>query len=158
MKTLLVSTPLFRINHAWRLYLSALPCFSSPCALGSGDSLLVESRTCDRKVASSSPCRNSSKIFFSRVNFLCWLLLGVRSTPVLLQWHVKDPGHSAESTGGRLHLTMHTSLTQWSERRLTMLSRHGVGTYPGMSSYATCQGILSHSCLSSLSHCGLILA
>ena len=24
--------------------------------------------------------------------------------PVLLQWHVKDPGHSAKSTGGRLHL------------------------------------------------------
>ena len=24
--------------------------------------------------------------------------------PVLLQWHVKDPGHSAKSAGGRLHL------------------------------------------------------
>ena len=34
------------------------------------------------------------------------------SNPVLLQWHVKDPGHSAKSTGGWLHLIMHTPLTQ----------------------------------------------
>ena len=32
-------------------------------------------------------------------------------TPVLLQWHVKDPGHSAKSVGGRLHLNTHTPLT-----------------------------------------------
>ena len=31
-------------------------------------------------------------------------LLGVRSTPVLPQWHVQDPGHFAKSAGGRLHL------------------------------------------------------
>ena len=31
--------------------------------------------------------------------------------PVLPQWHVRDPGHSAKSAGGRLHLNMHTSLT-----------------------------------------------
>ena len=35
--------------------------------------------------------------FSSRVNFVCGLLFGVRSTPVLQQWHVKDPGHSAKS-------------------------------------------------------------
>ena len=34
------------------------------------------------------------------------------SIPVLLQWHVKDPGHSAKSAGGRLHLNMHTPLTR----------------------------------------------
>ena len=27
---------------------------------------------------------------------------GIRSTPVLPQQHVKDPGHSAKSAGGRL--------------------------------------------------------
>ena len=32
----------------------------------------------------------------ARVNFVCWLLLDVRSTPVLPQWHVEDPGHSAK--------------------------------------------------------------
>ena len=39
------------------------------------------------------------EIFFSRVNSL----FGVRSTPVLPQWHVKDPGHSDKSVGDRLH-------------------------------------------------------
>ena len=29
---------------------------------------------------------------------------GIRSTPVLPQWHVKDPGQSNESAGGRLQL------------------------------------------------------
>ena len=32
---------------------------------------------------------------------------GIRSTPVLLQQHVKDPGHSAKSAGGRLQLNTH---------------------------------------------------
>ena len=30
--------------------------------------------------------------------------LGIRSTPVLPQWHVKDPCHSAKSAGFRLQL------------------------------------------------------
>ena len=33
---------------------------------------------------------------------------GIRSTPVLPQQHVKDPGHSAKSAGGRLQLNAHT--------------------------------------------------
>ena len=44
------------------------------------------------------------KIIFCRVNFVCWLLFGVRSISVLPQWLVKDPGHSTKSAGGRLHL------------------------------------------------------
>ena len=32
----------------------------------------------------------------------------IRSTLVLPQWHVKDPGHSAKSAGGRLQLNTHT--------------------------------------------------
>ena len=36
---------------------------------------------------------------------------GIRSIPVLLQWHVNDPGHSAESAGGRLQQThMHPTV------------------------------------------------
>ena len=50
-------------------------------------------------------------------------------TLVLPQWHVKDPGHSAKSAGGRLHLNKHTPVTQQSRSGLTMLSRHNVGTY-----------------------------
>ena len=61
---------------------------------------------------------------------LCWLLFGVHSTLVLPQWHVKDPSHSAKSAGGRLHLNVHTALTQRSRSGLTMpLSRHSVGIY-----------------------------
>ena len=122
----------------------------------SHDSLL-ERGTCDWKVASSNPGWSGGRIFLSRVNFMCWLLFGVWSTLVLPQWHIKDPGYSAKSAGGRLHLN--TTLTQQSQSRLTMLlSRYSVGTDQVMSSLATCQGTVSHSHLSSLSHCGLILA
>ena len=34
----------------------------------------LERRTRDRKVAGSNPCRSGGRIFFSRVNFRCWLL------------------------------------------------------------------------------------
>ena len=33
---------------------------------------------------------------------------GIRSTPVLPQLRVKDPGHSAKSASGRLQLNTHT--------------------------------------------------
>ena len=79
--------------------------------------------------------------------------------PVLPQWHGKDPGHSAKSAGDRLHLTTHTPLIQRSRSGLTIpLSGRSVGTYPETSSHATRQGILGLSRLSSMSHCGLILA
>ena len=70
-------------------------------------------------------------MFFSRTNSLCWLLFGVCSIPVLLHWHIEDPGHSAKSASGRLPLNTYTSLTQQSRSWLTMLSRHSVGTYQG---------------------------
>ena len=40
---------------------------------------------------------------------------GVRSTPVLPLSHVKDPGHSAKSAGGRLQLNTHAHCTCGSE-------------------------------------------
>ena len=125
----------------------------------SWDSLLAKHWTHYRKVASSNPGRSGGRIFFSQVNFVCWLLFGVRSTPLLPQWHIKDPCHSAKSAGDRLHINTHTPLAQWSQSGLTMLlSRHSVGTYPETSSHATCQGTFGHSHVSLLSHCGLILA
>ena len=51
--------------------------------------------------------------------------------PLLLQWHIKDPGHSAKSAGGRFHLNTHTPLTQRCRSELTVSSRHSVGTYQG---------------------------
>ena len=54
---------------------------------------------------------------------------GVRSTPVLPQWHVRDPGHSAKSASGRLNLNTHTPFTQQNRSGLTTLSGHSVGTF-----------------------------
>ena len=123
------------------------------------DRLLVERRTRDQKVASSNPGRSGERVFFSRVNFVCWLLFGVRSTSVWQPWHVKYPGHSTKSAGGRLHLNTHTPFTQQCRSGLTMpLSRRSVGTYPETNSHATRQETLGYCRLSSLSYCGLILA
>ena len=107
------------------------------CNRRAGIAQLVELRTRDRKVSSSSPCRSGRIISFFRVNFVCWLLVGVRLYPVLPQFRAKDPGQSARSAGGRLHLTMHTALTQRSWNGLTMLSRHSAGTYKRLSSLTT---------------------
>ena len=105
-----------------------------------------ECQTRDRKVTSLNPGRSGGRIFLSRVNFVCWLLFSDCFTPVLPQWHVKDPSHSAKSAGGRLHLNMHTPFTQQSHSGLTMpLSRHSAETYPETSSHATCQGTFSDS-------------
>ena len=41
---------------------------------GAGVAQWLEHQTCDRKVAGSNPCWSGGRIFFSRVNFLCWLL------------------------------------------------------------------------------------
>ena len=134
-------------------------CRGTESIVGAWIACWLERRTRDRKVASSNPGRSGGRIFYFRVNFVCWLLFGVRSIPVLPQWHVKDPGHSAKSAGGRLHLNTHKPLTRRSQSGLTMpLSRHDVGTYQEKSSHATRQGTPGHSRLSSLSLCGPILA
>ena len=78
----------------------------------------------------TNPGRSSGRSSLSSVNFVCWLLLGVRSTPVLPQCRVKDPGHSAKSAGGRLHQNTHAPWTQRSRSGLTMpLSRHTVAAF-----------------------------
>ena len=65
--------------------------------------------------------------------------------------------HINKSAGGRLRLNSHTPLTKQSQSGLTMpLCRESMGTYQESSSHAIRQGTLSHSCLSSLSHYGLI--
>ena len=49
---------------------------------------------------------------------------------MLPQWHIKDPGHSAKSADGRLHLNTLSPLTKRSRSGLTMpLSSYSVGTY-----------------------------
>ena len=82
------------------------------------NSLLVEHWTHDRKAASSNPgsSSRSRSIFFSRVKFVCLLLFGVRSTPVLAQWHEKDPGNSVKRADGRLHLNiLDPTKSEWAD-------------------------------------------
>ena len=43
-------------------------------SVGAGIAQWLERRTRDWKVAGLNPCRSGGSIFFSRVNFLCWLL------------------------------------------------------------------------------------
>ena len=93
------------------LHLNVQTICSSRYSHGQHD-LLVQRRTRDWNVASLNPGRSSGEIVFSRIDFLCWLLFDVRSTPVLPQWYVKDPSNSAKSSDGRLHLNTLTPLTQ----------------------------------------------
>ena len=118
------------------LNLHDLPCSSnSAFGMGAGVACRLERQTHDQKVASLNPGRSGGRIFFSRFSFVCWLLFGVHSNPILPQWHI-NPSHSAESAGGRLHLNMHTSLTQRSRSVLTMpLSRNSVGAFKETSSH-----------------------
>ena len=44
------------------------------CCRGAGIAQWLEHWTRDWKVAGSNPCWNGGRIFFSRVDFLCWLL------------------------------------------------------------------------------------
>ena len=87
---------------------------------------LVERLICDREVEGSIPGSSSGRIFFSRVrpNCLCWLLLiGVRSTPLGYR-------SGTEKTLVTLRKEQ-VAGSQWRHSGLTMLSRHGVGTYQG---------------------------
>ena len=49
--------------------------------MGCQDSTVVECRTCDRKFTRLSPGRSGRRMFFSRVNFSCWLLIQYRLHP-----------------------------------------------------------------------------
>ena len=101
-----------------------------PCCVSAGIAWWLERRTRDQKFACSNPGRSGGRIFFSRVNFVCRLLFGVCSTPVLPQWHVTDPDHCAKSAGSRLHLNTHTPLTHRSRNGLSMpLSRQSAVSY-----------------------------
>ena len=138
------------------LFFFFLSLFSSKS--GSWDSLLVRVPDPWSKGCEFESWQEQWENFLHQSQLCVLTLIRCPFHPVLPQWHVKDPGHSAKSAGGRLHLKTHTPLTQRCRSGLTMLlSRHSVGTYPETSSHATCQGTFCLSHLSSLSHCGLIL-
>ena len=106
------------ISWSWQMLITTFFCTACVitvcvlCSWRAGIACWLECWTCDRKVASSNHGWSGRRIFLSRLNFVCWLLFGVCSTPLAPQWHIKDPGHSAKSVGGRLHQNRPTSLTQ----------------------------------------------
>ena len=78
---------------------------------GAGIAQWLERRNRDRKVPGSSPDRNGWIIFFSRVNFLCWLLFRYPFHPHEVTAIARKrslPGHSAKSAGGKLQLNTRT--------------------------------------------------
>ena len=64
---------LYLIRHRWpRIWNKRRIC--NRIGKGAGIAQWLERRTRDWKVAGSNPCWNGGRIFFSRVDFLCWLL------------------------------------------------------------------------------------
>ena len=53
------------------------------------------------------PAGGAGEFSFPWSTFCADSYFGIRSTPVLPQQHVKDPGHSAKRAGGRLQLKTH---------------------------------------------------
>ena len=62
---------IFLLSQYWNIH-SCLAC-GETCLLCCQ---WLEHRTRDRKVVGLNPCWSGGRIFFSRVNFLCWLLFG----------------------------------------------------------------------------------
>ena len=73
---------------------------------GAGIAQWLEHRTRDQKVAGSNPCRSSGRIFFSRVNFLCWLLFRYLFHPCVTAVARKRPRSLCQKC--RLQLNTHT--------------------------------------------------
>ena len=106
-----VNTPIhlpFVLTGKWAVFFFADMPTCHPLR-GAGIAQWLERRTHDWKVAGSNPCWNSGRIFFSRVDFLCWLLFRYPFHPCVTTVARKNPGHSAKSAGGRLQLNTHTS-------------------------------------------------
>ena len=101
-----VETLRFTLCWVRRLCVQSFPHTCTYC-LGAGIACWLEHRTHDQKVASSDPGRSSQRTFFSRVNF------SVCSTPMLLHWPIKDPGHSAKSAKVQVACHAQTCIHPW---------------------------------------------
>ena len=105
-------------------------------AKGSGDSLLVERRTRDRKVASLNPGGSGGRIFLLQSEHRVLTLIRCPFHTRVITLARKRPRsfYLTKSAGGRLHLNTHTPLTQRSRSGLVMqLSRHSVDSAPVVS-------------------------
>ena len=138
------------VRRVWQILMNI---FERHTVRGSRDSVLVERRTRGRKVVSSIPDRSADKIFFSRVKFLCWLIRCPfhsrftaeawkiwRSFCQKCRWQA-TPKHA---------YTRDSTKSEWTDYAV----QAECGDLSGTSSHGT----IDHSRLSSLNHCGLILA
>ena len=69
--------------------------------------MTTEHRTCDRKVPGLGPHWSCRRIFFSSVNFLCWLLFRYLFHSRVTAVARKRSQSFCQSAGGRLQLSMH---------------------------------------------------
>ena len=67
----------------------------------------LEHRNRDWNVAGTSLCRNGRRFSCPGSTLCAGSYFGMRSSPVLPQQHVKDPGHSAKCADDRLQLNTH---------------------------------------------------
>ena len=123
-------------HHVWGIAsccpcnpLDGLPEFENCQRVRAGIAQWLERRTRDWKVAGSNPCWSGGRIFFSRVDFLCWLLFRYPFHPRVTAVARKRSSHSSKSAGGRLQLNTHTPYVcgfAWSDME------HGCMVYTGL--------------------------
>ena len=98
--------------------------------------LLVERGTRDRRFRVRIPAGAAGE-FSSRINFLCWQLFGVRSTPVLPQWHAKRPQSFWQKCRWQVTPT-HAMMTKESVK--SVVCRHeGTASQNNFISFISCQ-------------------
>ena len=80
---------------------------------GVGIAQWLECRTRDRKVVGSNPCWSGGRIFFSRVNFLCWLLFRYPFHPRVTAVARKRPRSSCQKRRWQVTAKHAYTLRMW---------------------------------------------
>ena len=80
---------------------------------GAGIAQWLELWTRDRKVAGSNPCWGGGRIFFSRVNFLCWLLFRYPFHPHVTAVARKRPRSSCQKCRWQVTAKHAYTLRMW---------------------------------------------
>ena len=90
-----------------------IPVAVDACVFLAGIAQWLERRTRDRKVAGSNPCWGSGRIFFSRVNFLCWLLFRYLFHPRVTAVARKRPRSSCQKRRWQVTAKHAHTLRMW---------------------------------------------
>ena len=81
--------------------------------VGAGIAQWLEHRTRDQKVTGLNPCRSGGRIFFSRVNFLCWLLFWYPFHPRVTAVACKRPRSSCQKCRWQVTAKYAYTLRMW---------------------------------------------